>query len=96
MKKTTRNNIVGYLLFLYGTFLNFLLVINLESEGEGFAIALNLILGSAAALFAALFFGYLKIRMHFYPRNALLFLLLTVAEIAIWYLICEGTFQLKN
>ncbi|MBL7914196.1 MAG: hypothetical protein JNL49_04050 [Bacteroidia bacterium] len=96
MSRTTRNNLASYVLFIYGCLLQLLLIITLESEPTKTSYFISILLGAGAAMLAAMFGGTYTIGMHFLKRNVILFILLTIAEISIWYLVCEGTFELKG
>ncbi len=96
MSRTTRNNLVSYVLFIYGCLLQLLLIITLESDPTQSSYFISIILGTGAAMLAAMFGGTFALGLHFVQRNILIWLLLTIAEITIWYLVCEGTFQLKG
>lgn len=96
MSRTTRNNFASYMLFIYGCLLQLLLIITLESEPTETSYFISISLGSGTAFLAAMFCGTYAIGMHFFQRNMLLWILLTMAEITIWYLVCEGSFELKG
>ncbi len=84
------------MLFIYGCLLQLLLIITLESEPTETSYLISILLGVGTAFLAAMFCGTYAIGMHFLPRNILLWILLTIAEVMIWYLVCEGTFELKG
>ena len=96
MSRTTRNNLASYALFIYGCLLQLLLIITLESDPTKTSYFISILLGVGAAMLAAMFGGTYTIGIHFVKRNVILVILLTITEIAIWYLVCEGTFELKG
>lgn len=96
MSRTTRNNLASYTLFIYGCLLQLLLIITLESDPTQTSYFISILLGVGAAMLAAMFGGTYTIGIHFVKRNVILVILLTITEIAIWYLVCEGTFELKG
>jgi hypothetical protein len=95
MRRSVRNTIASYGLLVYGCLLMLVLIISFESEPTGLSYAITILLGIATSFFASFLSGSYDIGIHFWTRLIALFILLTLAQIAIWYLVCEGSFVLK-
>lgn len=96
MHRSTRNTLASYALFIYGCLLMLGLIISLESDPTKISYPVSIVLGLITSFLAAVLTGSYEIGLHFKTRTILLFIILTLTQITIWYLICEGSFKFKS
>jgi hypothetical protein len=96
MRKDTRNTLTAYLLFIYGIIIIPALLISFKSKAYG--VNLFVIYGCSfiAAFAGSMLFYNLKVNISYRPRIFMFWSLLTLVNIFIWIVICEGTFIIRD
>ncbi|MEP7170396.1 MAG: hypothetical protein ABI855_13580 [Bacteroidota bacterium] len=96
MNKDIRNTITAYLLCIYGII--FIPVFLISFQSAAYGVNLLVVLGfSAVVAFAdSMLFYNLKLNMHYRVRVFIYWSLLTLANMFIWLVICDGTFIVRD
>ena len=92
MNKDTRNTITAYVLFIYGCIILPLFLISFKSEVYEVNLIVVMAFTLIVALIASMLYYNLKIKMRFPYRTFIYWGLITVINVFIWLVICNGTF----
>lgn len=96
MIRDSRNTLTSYLLFLYGIALLPLFLICFKSGASEVSIITIIGFAILAALTTSMLFSNLSTGWRYGKRTLIYWLVLTLINLFIWLMMCDGTFILRD
>jgi len=96
MTKETRNTITAYLLCIYGIIFTPVFLISFKSAAYGVNLFVVIGCSVVASFSISMLFYHVNLNMHFRKRVFIFWSLVTLTNLFIWIVICDGTFIVRE